>query len=125
AALAFGALAGNAVAQSFPERSIEFVVPYPPGASVDMQARMLQNTMSEVLGETVVVENRPGAGSNIGAAYVARSEPDGHRILMATNATLAINPHVYQQIGYEVGDLTPVTYLSSSPLAIGINSNLG
>lgn|SRR5690625_331976 len=125
AALALGGLAGNVLAQTFPERNVEFVVPYPPGASVDMQARMLQQTMSEVLGQTVVVENRPGAGSNIGAAYVARSEPDGHRILMATNATLAINPHVYPQIGYEVTDLTPVTYLSSSPLAIGINTSLG
>ncbi len=123
-ALAFSSLAGATLAQGFPDRPVEFVVPYPAGASVDMQARMLQNKMADVLGQTVIVENRPGAGSNIGAAYVARSEPDGHRILLATNATLVINPHVYPQIGYDVKDLTPITLLSSSPLAIGINSSL-
>src|SRR5690606_2841893 len=98
----------------------------PPGASVDMLARLIQPTMTEVLGEQVIVENRGGAGGNIGSASVARSAPDGHRILLATNAGLTINPHVYQDIGYDVmKDLAPVTLLARGPIAIGVSSQLG
>lgn len=120
-----GAATSALAASAFPERTIEFVVPYPPGASVDMQARLLQNPMGQTLGQTVVVENRPGAGSNIGSAHVARGTPDGHRLLLATNAGLVINPHVYPNLGYDPKDLAPVTLLTTSPLAIGINSKLG
>src|SRR5690606_41052006 len=93
ATVAFAALATTAAAQSFPSKPVELVVPYPPGASVDMLARLIQPTMTEVLGEQVIVENRGGAGGNIGSASVARSAPDGHRILLANNSGLTSNPH--------------------------------
>lgn len=126
AGVGLSVMACAAFAQDFPTRAIELVVPYPPGASVDLLARLIQPTMSEVLGQQVVVENRGGAGGNIGSASVARSTPDGYRILLATNAGLTINPHVYKDIGYDVmNDLAPVTLLARGPIAIGVRSDLG
>ena len=117
---------GGAAAQEYPQRPIEIVVGYPPGASLDILARLLQPTMSEVLGQQVVVDNRAGAGGNIGSAAVARSAPDGYRILLASNANLTINPHVYKDPGFDVfKDFAPITQLASGPVAIVVNNEFG
>src|SRR5262245_9801281 len=90
---------GAAGAQAFPSRSLTIVVPYPPGGLIDIVARIIQPRMQADLGRTVVVENRSGAGGNVGAEWVARAAADGHTLLLA-NPSLGISPHMYQQLAY-------------------------
>ena len=85
-----------ATAQKFPDKPIHYVVPYPPGGPLDAIARLLGQKVSERLGQPVIVENKPGAGGNIGADAVAKSAPDGYTILMGAVATHAINPTLYK-----------------------------
>jgi tripartite-type tricarboxylate transporter receptor subunit TctC len=116
-------LSGSLLAESFPQRQVELVVPYPPGASVDLIARILQPRLRTALGQTVVVENKAGAGGNVGAAYVAKSPPDGHRLLLATNAIITINPHVTKGSPFDaMKDLTPVALIANGPMAIGVRT---
>jgi tripartite-type tricarboxylate transporter receptor subunit TctC len=108
-------------AQAWPTRPIELIVPYPTGASVDFTARLVQPRLAATLGQSVVVENRGGAGGNIGSAYVAKSAPDGYRILLTTNAVMVINPHVYRNMGFDaLKDLTPLTLAVNGPLGIAV-----
>jgi tripartite-type tricarboxylate transporter receptor subunit TctC len=101
AALATAALlfAAGAFAQGFPSRSVAIVVPYPPGGLIDIVARIIQPRMQAELGQSVVVENRSGAGGNVGAEWVARGTPDGHTLLLA-NPSLGISPHMYAKLNY-------------------------
>ena len=123
-ACAFG-MCTHAYAQ-FPDKPIEVVVPYPPGASTDFIARSLQVPMAEGLGQSIVIENRGGAGGNIGASYVARSPGNGYRLLLSTNATVTINPHVYKKTGFDtLKDFKPVALLASGPLCLTVNGKLG
>jgi tripartite-type tricarboxylate transporter receptor subunit TctC len=93
------ALSVAAAAQGFPSRSVTIVVPYPPGGLIDIVARIIQPRMQAELGRTVVVENRSGAGGNVGAEWVARAAADGHTLLLA-NPSLGISPHMYQKLAY-------------------------
>ena len=95
AALACGA----ALAQTYPSRTVTVVVPYPPGGLIDLVARILQPRLQTELGGTVVVDNRSGAGGNVGAEAVAKSAPDGHTLLLA-NPSLGISVHMYPKLGY-------------------------
>lgn len=116
----------SAEAAGFPTKPIELVVPYPPGASTDLIARVLQRKMGEFLGQSIVVENKAGAGGNIGVAYVAKSTPDGYRLVLSTNATVTINPHVYSKPGFDaLKDLTAVAAVANGPLCISVNAKLG
>ena len=104
--LALGAapLAGlglPALAQSYPERAIRVVVPYTPGAGTDVVARLVMRKLSDRLGQPVVVENKPGAGSTIGAADIAMAQPDGYNLLWGDTSTFAVNPHVYPNVRYD------------------------
>jgi tripartite-type tricarboxylate transporter receptor subunit TctC len=90
---------GAAAAQGFPSRSVTLVVPYPPGGLIDIVARIIQPRMQAELGKPVLVENRSGAGGNVGAEWVARASADGHTILMA-NPSLGISPHMYAKLAY-------------------------
>jgi tripartite-type tricarboxylate transporter receptor subunit TctC len=111
-------------AQTFPSRPIELIVPYPTGASVDFTARLVQAKLGNSLGQPVVVENRAGAGGNIGSAYVAKSPPDGQRILLTTNAVMSINPHVYKNMGFDVlKDLSAITLAANGPIGIAVSAN--
>ena len=95
------ALAGPAAfAQAFPTRTVVVVVPYPPGGLIDIVARIIQPRLQTELGQTVVVENRSGAGGNVGAESVARASPDGHTLLLA-NPSLGISPHLYPKLAYK------------------------
>ena len=124
-ALGAAALPGLSLAQAYPTRAIELVVPYPPGASTDMIARTLQPRMSALLGQQVVVDNKGGAGGNIGAAYVARSPADGYRLLLATNAVTTLNPHVSRNTQFDaLKDLIPVGQICNGPLANTVNADL-
>lgn len=97
--IALLAVSGAAAAQAFPSRQLTIVVPYPPGGLIDIVARIIQPRMQAELGRTVVVENRSGAGGNVGAEWVARAAADGHTLLLA-NPSLGISPHMYQKLSY-------------------------
>jgi tripartite-type tricarboxylate transporter receptor subunit TctC len=105
-----------AAAQAFPARAITIVVPYSPGSTSDLLPRAIAPHMSQSLGVPVVVENRPGAGGNIGAALVAKGEASGHTVLMAPSAVLATNQWLYKDPGYDPQkDLTPVIDAATTP----------
>lgn len=102
--------------QPFPAKQISIVVPYPPGSSSDLIPRALAPVMSQSLGVPVIVENRPGAGGNVGAALVARGDASGHLLLMAPSAILATNQWLYKEPGYDPKkDFTPVINAASTP----------
>ena len=112
------ALAGAARAQA---RTTRLVVPYPPGGPLDITARALAEKVRDSLG-TVVVENRPGAGGNLGADLVAKSAPDGQTIVMGAVATHAINPWLYKKIPYDpLRDFTPITLVAQVPNVLVMN----
>ena len=112
-----GAASGSAAsAAAWPVKPIRFIVPYPPGGSLDQVARALADKMKDGLGQPVLVENRPGAGGNTGADHVAKSPPDGYSIVMGAVATHAINPALYAKMPYDaVKDFAPVTLVASTP----------
>jgi len=113
--------AGWATAQA---RPIRLVVPYPPGGPLDTVARLLADKVKDSLG-TVVVENRPGAGGNLGADLVAKAAPDGQTILMGAVATHAINPWLYAKIPYDpIRDFTPITLVAQVPNVLVMNSEV-
>lgn len=110
-----GVLATQAGWAAYPERPIKIVVAFPPGSSTDIVARALSQPLAEALGQPVVIENRPGAGGNIGTVAVARSAADGYTLLMHSVA-YSVNPSLYSKAGYEVGkDLTGVAMAAVSP----------
>jgi tripartite-type tricarboxylate transporter receptor subunit TctC len=116
AALLFSLAPIAALAQGFPARAITIVVPYSPGSTSDLLPRAIAPHMSRSLGVPVVVENRPGAGGNIGAALVAKGEASGHTVLMAPSAVLATNQWLYKDPGYDPQkDLTPVIDAATTP----------
>src|SRR5204862_6221002 len=96
AAVAFVLAAGfSAQSQDYPSQTIKIVVPFPPGGGVDVVARVIAPRLSESLGQSVIVENRPGAGASIGATYVAQAPRDGYTLLLGTASTHGTNPNVY------------------------------
>lgn len=104
-----------ALAQAYPTKPVTIIVPYAAGGSLDVVTRILARSLTTLLGQTVLVENRAGAGSNIGAAYVAKSAPDGHTLFLASPAT-AINVSLYSKLNYDPEkDLTPVSLLTAVP----------
>ena len=105
-----------AFAQPFPARTVTIVVPFPPGSSSDLIPRALAPLMSQSIGVPVIVENRPGAGGNVGAALGARGDASGHQVLMAPSAILATNQWLYKEPGYDPQkDLTPVINAATTP----------
>jgi tripartite-type tricarboxylate transporter receptor subunit TctC len=116
ALLASGACAQAQAPEGFPARPVRLIVPYPPGGS-DAYARLIAARMQENLGKPFVVENRPGAGGNVGAEYVARAAPDGHTLLFAPSGLYAINPAIYPAIPFQTErDFAPVAFVGSMPL---------
>lgn len=113
---------GN-VPNNWPNKPIKFVVPYPPGGPLDQVARLLAEKMRDSLGQPVVVENRAGAGGNIGADAVAKAAPDGYSIVMGAVATHAINPALYAKMPYDANkDFTPITRVAIVPNVLVLNS---
>ena len=119
AALAF---AGAALGQAFPSKPIKIIVPYPPGGTSDILARSVGQKLTEVLGQVVVVENKPGATGNIGADFVAKSPPDGYTLLLADIGSLAIAPSVTASLPFDpVKDFAPVVMVAYSPHLLALN----
>ena len=103
-----------ALAQSYPTKSIRLICPFPPGGAVDIASRAIANELSKTIGQQVVVENKPGAGGNIGGAEAARAAPDGYTIFMTTSGINAINPALYSKMPFDPNkDLAPVSALVS------------
>lgn len=108
-----------------PTRPVRFVVPFPAGGATDVVARVLGERMQETLGQPVVVENRTGAGGNVGVENVVRSAPDGTTILMGTTGTLTVNPHLYATLGFDpLRDLTPVSMAFTTDHVLVVNPSV-
>jgi len=119
------ACAAAAFAQPFPSKPIRIVVPFPAGGTTDVLARAAAQKLSDSLGQPAVVDNRPGAGGNIGAELVAKSPPDGYTLLMGTVGTHAINPALYPKMPYDhIRDFAPVILVAGVPNVLVVNPAL-
>ena len=118
--LALGLLLGaTAAAAQYPNKSLKLIVPYPPGGATDVIGRVLAQRLSTALGQQVVVDNRGGAGGNIGADAVAKSNPDGYTILMASGSIFTVNPALYKKMPFDAQkDFIPVTNVAVGPMLV-------
>jgi tripartite-type tricarboxylate transporter receptor subunit TctC len=114
-----------AAAQAFPTRPVTLVVPFATGGPTDAMARTLANALKDQLGQPVIVDNKAGAGGNLGAEAVARAEPDGHTVLFGTSGPLAINVSLFRKIGYDpVKSFAPVIRIGHLPNVLVVNPNV-
>jgi tripartite-type tricarboxylate transporter receptor subunit TctC len=110
---------------AYPGRTIKMIVPYPAGGTTDLLGRLVADQIQNGLGATIVVENKPGAATAIGAEQVARAQPDGYTLLMATSTTLAINKTLYKNLPYDpVKDFTPIGLVAAVPFALIVNPQI-
>ena len=115
----------EAQTKPWPSRTVTIMVPFPPGGGVDVVARVIAPRLSESLGQSVIVENRPGAGASIGATYVAQAPRDGYTLLLGTASTHGTNSAVYAKLPYDaVRDFTPVALITSAPLLLVANNDV-
>ena len=125
AALSLGvAIPTTAMADTYPSKPIKFVVPWAPGGATDQIARILAQPLSQSLGQSIVVENKGGAGGNIGTAAFVKEKADGYTILLTTSSTHAAGPHLYKSQGFDVHkDFTPVIFVASVPNVMVVPAN--
>ena len=122
-ALCLISLSGNS--QNYPLKPVRVVIPYPPGSTPDIVGRTLSAKLQDALGQPFVVENRTGAGGNIGAEAVAKSPPDGHTLLIGINGPAAINKFLYRNLAYDSDrDLLPVSLLASAPQMLVVTTSM-
>lgn len=124
-ALAIVAIPSMAQAPAWPSKPVTLVVAYPPGGPLDAITRSMGDAMQKATGQPFVVENKPGAGGNIGTAAVARSSGDGHTILFGIDATFTMNPHIYKPMPFAPGDLKPVIVFASTGLMMVAHPSTG
>lgn len=106
-------------AEQFPTRPIRIVVPYAPGGNVDISARIIAPPLAEALGQSVVVDNRPGAGGNLGASLVAKATPDGYTLLVGSSGPLSVNPVIFKNLPYDsLKDFAPISTVQAVPLVM-------
>src|SRR5882757_9606786 len=121
AGLCYLVAAGVADAQTYPSRPVRWVVPYPAGGSTDIMARLIGNRLSEKLGQQFVIENKPGAGNNIGTEAVVNAPPDGYTILLVNPAN-AINASLYAKLNFNfIRDIAPVAGIARVPNVMAVN----
>jgi tripartite-type tricarboxylate transporter receptor subunit TctC len=119
------ALAGQAFAQSYPSRAVRIIVPYAPGGTTDVVGRQMAQRLSEAFGQGVVVENRAGGNTAIGADAVAKAAPDGYTLLFTNDATFVLNPLLFPKLPYDVKrDYVPVATVTYVALALAVNASL-
>lgn len=116
--------AGAALAQgAYPAKPIRFIVPWPPGGGTDILSRLVTNKLSEKLGWQIVVDNKPGAGGNIGLDAAAKATADGYTLVMGQTSNLAINPALYGKLPYDpIRDFVPITLVSSVPIVVTVGA---
>lgn len=124
AAFAIGAmLSAAAIAQPWPQRPVKFIVPFPAGGAADIPARMLAEKLSEMWGQPVIVENRPGAGGAVGAAEAARAAPDGYTLFFPSGSVMTAHQHVYAKLGYSPDrDFVPVSNIVAGPQVLVVSA---
>lgn len=124
AAIAAGVLPHAFAQSTFPNKPIRLVVPFPPGGGTDQASRLIAEKMTTVLGWNIVVDNKPGAGGNIGIDFVAKSAPDGYTIGMGQASNLAINPSLYAKMPFDpLKDLTPIVSISEQPVVLVVRAD--
>ena len=125
-ALALLLLIAQAVsAQTYPTKPVRIMVPFPTGGTADILARIAGTELSKALGQPFTIENRAGGGGNIGADVVAKSAPDGYNLLMATNAVITINPHLFAKMPYDaMKDFVAVALIGSAPNVLAVNPSV-
>lgn len=109
----------------YPNKPIKLMVGFAPGGAADYVARNVGIALGQSLGQSIIIENKPGAGSSIAAEQVAKSAPDGYTILIASPSSISVNPALNPKLGYKASDLLPVSKLTSSPLVIAVNPSTG
>src|SRR5580700_6352518 len=118
-------LAMPAAAQSYPDRVVRMVNPFPPGGSVDVLARLLAQKLSENLGQQVIIENRTGAGGNVGAESVAKAEPDGYTLLFTAPGPLVVNQTLYTKLPFDPArDFAPIALFAIAPIVLMVNPGI-
>jgi tripartite-type tricarboxylate transporter receptor subunit TctC len=124
AVLAAGLLvAASAGAQSWPQKPVRFIVPFPPGGATDISARLLGQELEKTWGQSVIIENRGGAGGAVGAAEAARATPDGYTLFFPSGSVMTANQHVYAKLNYDPEkDFVPVTNVVSGPQVLVVNA---
>ena len=115
---------GTASAQNYPSKAVRIIVPYPAGGTSDILSRLLSPKLNEAFGQSVIVDNRPGANGNIGADLVAKSGPDGYTLLLADLGALAISPSIYKLPFDPAKDLAPVTMVAYSPHLLAVHPSV-
>jgi tripartite-type tricarboxylate transporter receptor subunit TctC len=123
-AVAAALFASSVYAQAWPAKTIRWIIPWPPGGGADVLARVLQPSLSEALGQPVVVDNRGGAAGNIGAELAAKSPPDGYTIVFAYSGTHSINPHIYRKMPFRESDFAPLIWTASVPQVVVVHPSL-
>jgi tripartite-type tricarboxylate transporter receptor subunit TctC len=118
------ALSGGAAAQDWPSRPIRIIVPFPPGQGADIIGRLLADGLAPVLGQPLVVENKPGAGSVTGTALAARAPADGYTLLIGGSSAMVINPHLFKKLEYRLSDFAPITNIASLPMIICVANDV-
>lgn len=124
-AVIFALLSASAVAQDWPAKPVRYIVPWPPGGLSDLIARVFNDQVSKTLGQTVITDNKAGAGGRIGVTEIARAAPDGYTIGMGNLGTLTIAPHLYKNMAYDVKkDIIPVAMFGATPYVLVVTNNL-
>jgi tripartite-type tricarboxylate transporter receptor subunit TctC len=124
--IAIGLAPAAGVAQTYPLKPVKLVVGFAPGGAADFVSRTFQDVLSKELGQQIIVENRPGAGSSIAAEYVARSAPDGYTMLIASPSSILVNPILSPKAGFDPKrDLAPVGKVTASPLLVAAHAGVG
>ena len=124
-AAAIGALTiGASAQQAYPNKPIRLIVPFPPGGGTDIMARIVANKLQETVKWNIVIDNRPGAGGNIGVDLAAKSPADGYTIVVGQTSNLAVNPTLYPKLPYNpLKDFAPVTTVATAPLVLVVPAN--
>jgi tripartite-type tricarboxylate transporter receptor subunit TctC len=120
------ACAASAAGETWPAKPVRIIVPFPPGSSPDLVARMLTDKLAQALGQPVIVENKPGAGGNLGTGLVAKAEPDGYTLGLSIPGPLAVNTVLYKKMDYDpFKELAPITLVALSPNVLVVDPKLG
>lgn len=117
-------LSATVIAQEYPDKSVKVVVPYPPGSGLDRVARLTADRLARKLGQTFIVENKSGAGGNVGADYVFKSAPNGYTVLVTPPSPLVINKAMYSKLPFDPDDFVPVSIIASLPNVLVVTNRL-